>query len=359
MTIFISWLLNYYCRLWPKLLFNKLFGPTENLAYTFMIISTSIGRLHVLIRSVVYAERTLQFWQENCLLLQNFYKADYSFHGMWFTRLQWETCSIFFTCTSLVIAQTIYVHIYTALKGSEEYKIILGKRSFWPMLPDSEERLGSGLFWTSMNYLRLSNCWLIFFIRLYTVLLQRISRKIWSQFPNQFFREIKSLEKYKNDSRKAHTILEKLTLLTKAKIKRLRKSIDDFSTRPFVENKASINLDLFVEVRKMTRKFNQIFGMEIIWDISIVTNVTIYCFFGCFWIMKGYFQVLSDVAFDALYSGKVILLGWLCGKLKESSKNVVPAIMTSVNIHQMDIETKRRVRLIKCQLNFWKVFFNV
>lgn len=142
MTIFISWLFNYYCRLWPKLRFNKLFGPTENLAYTFMIISTSIGRLHVLIRSIVYAKRTFQFWRENCLLLQKFYKAGYTFHGIWFTWLQWETCSIFFTCTSLVIAQTIYVHIYTALT----YNIIIGKRSFWPMLPDSEERLGSGQF---------------------------------------------------------------------------------------------------------------------------------------------------------------------------------------------------------------------
>lgn len=252
-------------------------------------------------------------------------------------------------CTNHLCA---YLHGIKGLRRAQNHireKVILANA----MLPDSEERLGSGLFWTSMNYLRLSNCWLIFFIRLYTVLFQRIYQKICSQFPNLFFCEIKSLEKYKNYSRKAHTILEKLTLLPKAKIKRLKKSIDDFPTRPFVENRASINLDLFVEVRKMTRKFNQIFGMEIIWDVSIVTNVTIYCFFGCFWIMKGYFQVLSDVALSLmLYSGKVILLGWLCGKLKESSKNVVPAIMTSVNIHQMDIETKRRVRLIKCQLDF-------
>lgn len=92
----------------------------------------------------------------------------------------------------------------------------------------------------------------------------------------------------------------------------------------------------------MTRKFNQIFGMEIIWDVSIVANVTIYCFFGCFWIMKGYFQVLRDVALPLmLYSGKVILLGWLCGKLKESSKNVVPAIMASVNIHHKWILKQR------------------
>lgn len=275
LAIFLCWLSNYYFRLWPKLRFKKVFGPTENLAYTFMILSTSAARIHTLLRSLYYARRNLRFWRLNCQLLQIFRDAGYNFRLSWFSRLRWETGVLFFASTGFVIVQTIYVHLYTAIKGSKSYNIAIGKTGFWPMLPDSEERFGSGLFWTCINYLRLANCWLIFFIRLYTQLFRQISQDCCKkdelqpiflcELANNIYWKPQKIGTGESDENKL--IFSKIYYEKQVKHgNRLFNVVA--ATRPFVPNRAKVNLQLYTAVRKMIREFNRVYAMEFLWDVS-------------------------------------------------------------------------------------------
>lgn len=341
LLIFILWLLNYYLRLRSKLRFNKLFGPTESMAYEFMIINTSIARVHLLLRSLVYAKRNLQFWQANCTLLHNFKESGYNIKGKCFQKLRRETCCIFVICTLVIIAQTIYCHIYTAIQGSIKYNTLLKRKSFWPMFPDSEERLGSGLFWTSIIYLRVSSCWQIFFLRMYTLLFQQISKDSSFYRPEIYLTELGYTVKGADDAK--ISIIRRIVQRTKVNPS-FNLNTNVLKSHHLQNSRIDINLKLFVEIRKMTRKFNKTYGMEIIWDISVVANVTIYYFFAWFWISRGNVQVINDVALPMiLYTGKIILLGWLSGKLQASSQGVAPAIMRDLEMQQMNKETQRKV----------------
>ncbi|CAL8080313.1 unnamed protein product [Orchesella dallaii] len=352
MLIFISWLLYYYLSLRKKVRFLQLFGPTETLAYNFMVLGTSIGRLHIQIRSLLRARKTLEFFRKNCSLLLQFQKFGYNLEGKWTQKLSSRMKVFFIGTTIFVILQISYVHLYTALH--QYFKFTKKGKDFWPRpAPDTEERIGAGLFWTSVTYLNTANLWLVFCIQLYTELFQQIIAaeedssnafvfKVSSyHFPKIFVKELL----YNKATKPSHQV-QPIHILQNffATSKSNRSDLNLKWRSNLHKSQAEISLNLYVGVRQLAKEFNEMYSVEIIWDLFGVANTTIYFFFGCFWLQKGLVRVVADLILPLVfYPGKIILLGIVCARLGKSSKLVVPAIMKNIRMEKIGRGTRRRV----------------
>ncbi|OXA50330.1 Gustatory and odorant receptor 22 [Folsomia candida] len=339
--VIIGWTTLYYSIFKPKIQFVRIFGPTESFAYTMIVIMGSTAG--IILRLGAFRKGEVNFFQDNCNLLQNFEDRDLKVSEMREISKIPRYINISFSAYFIpLVIHCILVHGVHPMMAYYKF----GK---WH--PDIVYTIGSG-FWVFWSYLLISNLWIILFPRLYSACYKEISKNISMKFQNGIHQPIKSnyflSEIWKPQSKNGDVNQRQKIFENIYGNKNLGKITHDAA----LESKVEDYLELILNLGKMIEKFNKVFGERLMLEmITCITFIVLYAFFGCFWLNRGNIRVIGEVITPLYVNGKKLIeLGYSCGSISNEAQVAMKTLINNVPLDKLSLKMCRKIRLIQIQL---------